>query len=146
MKFEFSAGAVVFRRRGSTIEYLLLKFPSIGGKETYWGFPKGLIEQRESALEAARREIREETGIAAVRIIEGFKEKEEYMFRYRGELIKKTVTFFLAEAAPGVEVRISEEHIDFSWLPLAEALERLSFESAKRILQQADAFLRESFS
>ncbi len=31
----------------------------------FWGFPKGHLENTESALEAAEREIRKETGIIA---------------------------------------------------------------------------------
>jgi len=143
MKFEFSAGAIVFRRQDSKIEYLLLEFPSIGGKERYWGFPKGLIEGRESAREAALREVKEEAGISEVGILEDFKEREEYMFKREGELIRKTASFFLAEVPAEAEVKISEEHTDFAWLSLDDALERLSFESAKKILQKADEFLQE---
>jgi predicted NUDIX family NTP pyrophosphohydrolase len=62
-----SAGILMYRRRGTGIE-LFLVHP--GGPlwakkdEAAWSIPKGLYDESEDALAAARREFEEETGFA----------------------------------------------------------------------------------
>jgi 8-oxo-dGTP pyrophosphatase MutT (NUDIX family) len=51
----FSAGVVVVHVAGSVVQYLLLR------AYKNWDFPKGLVEPGETPLEAALREVREET-------------------------------------------------------------------------------------
>jgi bis(5'-nucleosidyl)-tetraphosphatase len=55
-----AAGAVVFRRSDKGIRLLVLR------AYKNWDFPKGTIEPGEDALAAARREVEEETGLAAL--------------------------------------------------------------------------------
>lgn len=57
-------GALVARHRSGAIEVLLVKrrYPPFAG---YWSFPGGHVEPGEPVLEAARRELLEETGIEA---------------------------------------------------------------------------------
>lgn len=52
-----SAGVIVVRRAGDVWKYLLLR------AYTYWDFPKGIVEDGEKPLEAACREVEEETGL-----------------------------------------------------------------------------------
>jgi predicted NUDIX family NTP pyrophosphohydrolase len=63
-----SAGLLVYRRRGGRLEVLLVHpgGPYFRKKDHgSWSVPKGLVEQGESMPDAARREFREETGVAA---------------------------------------------------------------------------------
>ena len=53
-----SCGVVVVRRENDRWLYLLLR------AYNYWDFPKGQLEEGETPLEAARREVEEETTIA----------------------------------------------------------------------------------
>lgn len=115
-------------------KYLLLRYP-----HGHWDLPKGKIEQGESKQEAALRELKEETGLSAT-ILDCFEEQLSYFFRHKGELISKTVYFFIAEAELG-KVILSDEHIGFAWLSYQEALDRLSFDNAKEILKRAEQFL-----
>ena len=55
-----AAGAVVFRRSERGIRLLLLR------AYKNWDFPKGLVEPGESELDAAKREVREETGLGGL--------------------------------------------------------------------------------
>jgi predicted NUDIX family NTP pyrophosphohydrolase len=60
-----SAGLLMFRRSGSTVEVLLVHpgGPYWARKDDgAWSIPKGLFEDGEDALAAARREFEEETG------------------------------------------------------------------------------------
>ena len=51
----FSAGVVVVHVAGGAVQYLLLR------AYKNWDFPKGLVEPGEQPLDAAMREVREET-------------------------------------------------------------------------------------
>ena len=144
MPREKSAGAVVFRKKDNKIYYLLLHYEA-----GHWDFPKGHIEKGESEEETAKREVREETGIEAIKIIKGFKELTKYFFRdtynlkkgqEKPSLIFKTVVFYLAETKTK-EVKISFEHIGYKWLPYEQSLEQLTFKKAKEILKKANQFL-----
>jgi predicted NUDIX family NTP pyrophosphohydrolase len=60
-----SAGVLLFRRRDSRIEVLLIKpgGPFWRGKDAgAWMIPKGMVERGEAPAEAALREFEEETG------------------------------------------------------------------------------------
>jgi predicted NUDIX family NTP pyrophosphohydrolase len=60
-----SAGLLLFRRRGSAVEVLLVHpgGPLWARKdEGAWSIPKGEIQEDEDILAAARREVEEETG------------------------------------------------------------------------------------
>jgi predicted NUDIX family NTP pyrophosphohydrolase len=60
-----SAGILLFRRRGKTVD-LLLVHPGgpywVNKDDGAWSIPKGLFEEGEEALSAAQREFEEETG------------------------------------------------------------------------------------
>jgi 8-oxo-dGTP pyrophosphatase MutT (NUDIX family) len=134
---ERSAGAVVFATTPEGPEYLLLRY---GGGN--WGFPKGHVEAGETDVQAAQREVAEETGIpiGGQRLLEGFEDDTDYRFRRGHTLVEKDVRFYLIEAQTR-EVKISHEHSGYAWLPYPQALARVSFEGPRRILQGAHAFI-----
>ena len=71
-----SAGAIVFRGPF----YLLLHYQS-----GHWDFPKGGIEKGEKTEETVRREVREETGIADLEFIPGFKKTIHFVYQHQGD-------------------------------------------------------------
>jgi 8-oxo-dGTP pyrophosphatase MutT (NUDIX family) len=130
---ERSAGFVIFFQAdpSSEIEFLLLDY----GR--HWDFPKGHVEAGEDDLTAARRELQEETGLTDARVVPGFHEEMTYFFRHkRHGLVRKTVVFFLAEAATR-KVKLSREHTGYAFLNYQEAIKRLTFPTAKQILRIA---------
>jgi len=131
---EKSCGAVIFRRNGE-IEYLLLHY-DLG----HWDYVKGLVETGEIERETAVRELQEETGLIA-RFVDGFREEINYVYRWQGKTIAKTVIFFLAEAESGA-VKLSYEHTGYVWLPYEKAMAQLTFDNAKNLLKKAHDFLR----
>jgi len=138
-----SAGVVVFREDGER-SYLLLR--SALTRRPVWEFPKGAIEAGETELEAALRELCEETGLetADYTVLDGFREEERYFFtRGSGEerrLINKQVVYFLARWHSG-EVRISREASRFVWATAAEARRLLRFPEKRRVLANAEQWL-----
>jgi len=143
MTVERSAGAVIFRREGDKIYYLLLHYPGAShrAEKDYWDFPKGHIEKGEKIEETVKREVFEETNLKDIEILPGFKETISYYFKFQRKNILKFVTFFLAETKEK-EVKISSEHIGYEWLPFKEAIERLNFKNSKEILKKANEFLK----
>lgn len=132
---ETSAGAIIFRETQQGRLYLLLNYPS-----GHWDFVKGKMEKGESTHETVIREAKEETGIDDLEFVDSFKEEIKYDFQFEGELIHKTVIFYLAET--NIEkITISHEHLDFLWQDYNNALEKTTYENAKSILTKAENLL-----
>jgi len=131
---QVSAGGVLVRRGDAGPEVLLASRRTRAGK-LVWGLPKGLVEEGESAEEAAQREVREETGYdGAIREQLG---DVSYWFVWEGTRIRKTVHFFLMEATgaePGERDREMEE---VRWFPLEGADRVAGFDSERDILRRA---------
>jgi len=138
---ERSAGAVIFRKEGKEILYLLLHYHF---KTDYWDFPKGNIEAGEAEEDTVRREIKEETAIYDVKIFPNFKEKVNYFYMKNGETVFKEVVFYLAETKEA-DVKISHEHTGYEWVDYQIALKRLK-ENSKKVLANANEFLSKSLT
>jgi bis(5'-nucleosidyl)-tetraphosphatase len=142
MKTEHSAGFVIFRLERGVREYLLLYKKADGIYRENWSFPKGWPDKGESDLDAAKRETAEEAGITQIKQIAGFKATSKYSFQdSKGELISKTVTWFLGETKQKA-VKVSWEHAGFEWLAYAEAMEQLTYRSDKTVLEKAEKYLK----
>jgi bis(5'-nucleosidyl)-tetraphosphatase len=132
---EKSCGAVVFLKN-TEVKYLLLHYEA-----GHWDFVKGNVEPKESEKDTVTRELQEETGIADAQFIEGFKEKIEYFYRRQGATIHKEVIFFLIETHTK-KVKLSYEHVGYTWLDYQNAMKRLTFKNAKDVLQKAHELLK----
>ena len=135
-----SAGVVLFRNNPNR-EYLILRYSTI---DRYWGFAKGHIEKDENEKQAAFREVEEETGLKNIRLVDGFKEEDEYSFLEEGSMITKEVIWFLGEVNDENEMTLSHEHENFKWLNYNEALELLSFKELKELLKKVETKLSQS--
>lgn len=142
-EWHHSAGVIVFREE-SPRAYLLLR--SALTRRPVWEFPKGALEDGESELQAAERELTEETGLGPgdYSLVDGFQEEERYYFT-RGtgpelRLIRKRVDYFLAEWQSG-EVQVSREASRFEWVSVEEAMRMLRFPEKRRVLSRAEEWL-----
>lgn len=131
--YESSSGAVVYRKIGDDVRFLLIK----NKRSAHWGFPKGHLEMGETKADAALREVLEETGIH-LKIHEGFEAVSKYMVRGR---IDKQVSIFVG-TTDDVSTIIQEEEIeDYIWHTYQKAMPLLKFENDKIILRKAYNFL-----
>ena len=132
---ETSAGIVLFRKENSKNLFLLLNYPS-----GHWDFIKGKMEKGETTHETAIRETKEETEITDITFLENFEEWIAYNFQYQGELVQKKVVFFLAETKTK-EVKISHEHLNYTWVDYNTAMEKTTFDNARTVLTKAQTLL-----
>jgi 8-oxo-dGTP pyrophosphatase MutT (NUDIX family) len=126
--FEYSAGGVVVRE-GSV---LLIRTRDLKGR-TVWTFPKGKLNTGETSQQAAVREVEEETGWRCR--VERELPKSEYWFQRAGQRVKKTVRWFQmtpVERVGGTDCEVDE----VAWVPIGEALARLTYASDQNLLRQ----------
>lgn len=123
---------MVFRRTSRSLTFLLIRDPYEN-----WGLPKGHIEGAESPLEAALREVEEETGLRSLLAV-GELPTIDWYFRDRGRLIHKFCHFFLVESVSGEAIPQEAEGItECLWCPLESALETITYENAREVLRVA---------
>lgn len=132
-----SAGGVPYRRRSGRLEVALVGL----GEDAVWKLPKGQVEAGEEVLEAARREVAEETGLEVVPGEELGKIEYWYYDPQERARIHKRVRFFLMEAVGGDLEGRDREHDRAGWFPPERARDLLSFESERGILERALARL-----
>lgn len=121
----------------------------------HWAFPKGHANPGESALETAKRELEEETGIRDCEVLEepSFVEHysfvkegkpssvEHYSFAKEGESIEKTVTYFLA-FVNSMEVQLQVEEVqNYAWSSFEDAVKQITFDGNRQVVRQVKAFL-----
>lgn len=128
MQTEKSAGGVVIMQQDQEWLVLLMK---VGN---YRMFPKGNIEDGESFIETAEREIEEETGVKNLHYVMPLPDVN-YQIK-RTVRMDKTVHFFLFLSFTPQELKPqTQEHIDeVFWLPLEEAISTISYPESYKIL------------
>lgn len=128
MKFEKSCGAIIVRKNNDVFETLLIKMV-----KGHWSFPKGHVENDETEVETALREIKEETNLDVI-IDTRFREITTYS-PCPGVL--KDVIFFIAMAKTN-DVVVQETEVESAmWVELNEAIDIVTFECDRQILKKA---------
>lgn len=139
---EFSAGGLVIRRfQGRPF------VAAVQVKDgTVLALPKGHIEEGETAAEAAAREVREETGIAAEVVAKLGDIKYWYVRTWAdGERVFKVVSFFMLRYRSGSLRDYQRAEVDGAeWVPLDEAPKRLAYRGEKQMAEAALSKLAES--
>lgn len=129
MKKIESSGIVILRKEKDDFLVLLMR------SHDYWDFPKGGIENDETKLIAAIREVKEETGIEDLNFKWGkiFYETESY------GCLNKTAYYFLAETKT-LNVFIEnnpltgiKEHEEYKWVKFKEA-KKMTVNRINRVL------------
>jgi 8-oxo-dGTP pyrophosphatase MutT (NUDIX family) len=127
---EFSAGGIVID------DTRLAVIRPQGRAEGHWALPKGAIDPGERGVDAAVREVHEETGLVAepLRRLEPVK----YVYPRAGERIFKVVTFWVMAAIGGELGAIAEEMrvevAEVAWVPLADAPTLLAYRGERRLV------------
>ena len=93
----------------------------------------GGIEDRETAWQAALREIREETGLAVTRL---FSADYNEQFYEAGRNIFTIVPVFVAYVDSSQAVRLNSEHSECRWVTIAEARSLVTFGGQRRVYEE----------
>jgi len=137
-KIALSAGVIPVIFIGEEALYLLLRVYN------YWDFPKGIVESGEQAINAAIRELKEETGIEKIEFHWGktFRETEPYSYG-------KIARYYIAQAASKEVILLPNpttkfvEHHEYRWVTFTEAQELVGFRVGE-VLTWADTFIRQA--
>jgi 8-oxo-dGTP pyrophosphatase MutT (NUDIX family) len=127
-----SAGGVVVRTAAG-LEVCLIRPTG----RSVWGLPKGGIETGETPVQAAVREVAEETGIEAV--VDDRLGSIDYSFYSRGEggRIHKTVHYFLMHATGGDTANHDHEVSEARFVPLSDALRLMTYPNEREMVRRA---------
>jgi 8-oxo-dGTP pyrophosphatase MutT (NUDIX family) len=129
---EFSAGGVVVRGT-DCIVIVPTRLAADGSKVL--ALPKGHPDGKESAADAALREVREEAGVDAA-LVEKLGEVR-YWYQRGGKRIAKIVAFFLFQYVSGAVEDHDHEVEDARWMPLARAAEELTYPGEREMVRRA---------
>jgi len=103
--------------------------------------PKGHVDPGETPVQAAQREVREETGILAEPVRE--LGETRYWYRRAGRTIGKEVQFFLFRHTGGDVADHDDEVEEVRWIPLEQAVRELSHAAEREIVSLAMTYLDE---
>lgn len=140
MRFEFSAGGIVFKKEDGSIFILVAQHSQHHG----WVFPKGLIgnhpfassgQAKETKQDAAVREVKEETGINGKIVTE--LAPVTYWYNFKNEKIKKTVYYYVMQNLGGNTKERDHEMEQVEWVFIDQVLERLTYKSDKEVFNKA---------
>ena len=131
-RIEKSAGGVVVRNFDGVPHVLVIRDPYQN-----WGLPKGHIEKGEAPIEAALREVREETGLADL-VLGPELATIDWYFRVGSRLVHKFCAFYLMRSMEGDPRPEAAEGItECVWLPLEVAEGRITYDNAREVIKAA---------
>jgi len=135
MRLPIQVEAIIFRRNGNGIEYLLLKrLPERNG---FWQPVTGGVEEGETRDEALQREIMEETGVRnIVAVIEGL-----YYFEFSDPNLNQEYVYAVEVSSSEEIVLDPKEHSEHRWCSFQEALQLLHWKENKEALKKLNTTL-----
>ena len=131
MREEHSYGIIPFLKQGAEWKVFVI----LHKKGNHWGFPKGHAEGEETPKEAAKRELKEETGLEVDEFLLRAPLSEHYTFYRNRKKVLKTASYFPALVSGTValqEVEIREGR----WLGFDMAMKTLTFSEGRALLNQ----------
>jgi 8-oxo-dGTP pyrophosphatase MutT (NUDIX family) len=138
MDTDFSCGVIpILETPGQPARFLLVQH--VAG---HWAFPKGHPEEDETPIEAALRELAEETGITQVDLTEAPAFEEHYEFTKRsGKRVMKTVLHYVGHVTNDHVVLQDGELSAYAWGDAAETRKRLTFDEGRALLDEVLCWL-----
>ena len=139
-KKEKSFGIIpVFKDSDNNLFFCLIQH-----KQGHFGFPKGHRDIGESEEKTARRELKEETGIEIISLLNNQFFLEKYSFKKDGLLHNKTVKYFIGLVPSTVartQKNFKDEIPELKWVNYEEAKQLITFPQAREVLNQSYNFL-----
>lgn len=124
MKKEKSCGCIVINDKNE----ILLILHNAG----HWDFPKGHVEDGETEIQTAIREVKEETNID-VEVNEEYRYSTKYSPK---EDVIKEVIYFLARNISNERQAQLEEVSEVKWFSMEDAIDKITYDNSRDILIQ----------
>lgn len=142
-----SVQVVIFRQSGSAREYLLLRrLSSHGG---FWQSVTGSLEEGETPVQAAVREVREETGIICqedelidLRITNTFEIAPQWQIRYAPGITHNEERCFALMVESRKVIIDTKEHQEYIWAYYEQARQMLHWDSNKRAFAAVEEIIQ----
>ena len=106
----------------------------------HWSFPKGHVEEGETEIETALRDIKEETDVDVI-IDPTFREVVTYSPK---KDTQKDVIYFIARATTFDYTPQEEEVSQVKWVEINRAQSFLTYDNDKQLVNKAKAVIKES--
>ncbi|MCF7852078.1 MAG: NUDIX domain-containing protein [Simkaniaceae bacterium] len=104
---------------------------------SYWGFPKGHANDGETPIEAAKRELFEETHLQVSRFLDTNPIAENYEYRHvNGQIIDKHVHYYLGEVTSADFELQHHEIMSGEWLTIQKALEKITYNDCRAVCEE----------
>lgn len=128
IKKTVSSGVILVNNQSTKPEVLLIK----NRKSGMWGFPKGHVENKETLIETAIREVKEEIGLE----INHLEEKPCFKSKYIDDNNNNKRVFYFLKKINKIVPQLNAEIEDYMWADLEKAYETLIFPELKEIVKK----------
>ena len=124
--FHVGIKALIENQQG---QILLLKAPGWKKNNTspHWDMPGGRIQEGKDAIDALRREIREETGVTIIQSHAFFTAViSNHEIPFEKYMLGLVLMIYKVKIPENSRIILSDEHIDYEWVDKKEAAKRLA--------------------
>src|SRR5712692_9747799 len=130
-----SAGAFILRDVGGELKIALAHHQN---SEKEWVLPKDHVEAGESIEQAALREIEEEAGLAAVKLIKHLGSIVRQSVKSNGDIVDKTIHYYVAYALGQDQLQAPSDSRfrEVGWFSPEQALELIPYEDDRAFLKE----------
>lgn len=128
---ETTSGGIVFRRDATSkkLEILLIQ-----DAKNRWTIPKGHVEPNEEPKQTAEREIREETGLQEMKVM-NWLGKVNFRYRRNHTLVLMTMHIYLVQGLGDTNKLTAEDWMNgIEWLPAHEAIDKIAYEDIGKLI------------
>jgi 8-oxo-dGTP pyrophosphatase MutT (NUDIX family) len=127
---ETTSGGIVFRRdRNGKLEILLIQ-----DAKNRWTIPKGHVEEGEEPKQTAEREIREETGLQDMKVL-NWLGKVNFRYRRGQTLVLMAMHIYLVQGLGDTDALEGEDWLsDIKWLPAHVAIDKIAYDDIGKLI------------
>ena len=135
-KVDFAAGGIVLiDNKVLLVKNRLRKEYKEYYDSGFWGYPKGHLDDEETPIKAAEREVYEETGFKVSAVGKKPIAESRYEIKKDGKPVKKTVWFYEMNVVESFSKEPDDEIEEIAIVPFEEAYKLLAYEEDKKILK-----------
>ena len=106
----------------------------------HWGFPKGHAESYEGPLQAAQREMKEETNLEIKKLLRSDPFIEIYELERNNKKVLKNIFYYLAEVS-GEEKIDNSEILEGIWVNILKVQDLITYPELKNLFKEVETFL-----